>query len=77
MHGRLFGIEEGRVSGVLYGYLGVLRIFVIVFRVVSHLSLLIAYPNKATARPADSLSPLGSRLKCPSQWRGFQVEIFP
>jgi hypothetical protein len=41
MHGRLFGIDEGHVSIVLYGYLGVLRIFVIVFSIVPYLSLLI------------------------------------
>jgi hypothetical protein len=41
MHGRLFGIDEGQVSIVFYGYLGVLRIFVIVFSIVPYLSLLI------------------------------------
>jgi|GEM_PF-483409 len=41
MHGKLFGIDEGKVAVVLYGYLGVLRIFVIVFSIVPFLSLLI------------------------------------
>jgi hypothetical protein len=41
MHGRMFGIDEAQVSVVLYGYLGVLRIFVIVFSIVPYLSLLI------------------------------------
>ena len=41
MHGKLFGIDEGQVSIVLYGYLGVLRIFVIVFSIVPYISLLI------------------------------------
>ncbi len=41
MHGKLFGIDEGKVSIVLYGYLGVYRIFVIVFNIVPYLSLLI------------------------------------
>lgn len=41
MHGKLFGIDEGKVSIVLYGYLGVLRIFVIVFSLVPYVSLLI------------------------------------
>ena len=40
MHGRLFGIDEGQVSIVLYGYVGVLRIFVIVFSIVPYVSLL-------------------------------------
>ena len=41
MHGKLFGVDEGKVSIVLYGYLGVLRIFVIVFSIVPYVSLLI------------------------------------
>lgn len=41
MHGKLFGIDEGKVSIVLYGYLGVYRIFIIVFNIVPYLSLLI------------------------------------
>jgi len=41
MHGKLFGIAEDNVSIILYGYLGVLRIFVIVFSIVPYLSLLI------------------------------------
>jgi hypothetical protein len=41
MHGKLFGIDEDKVSIVLYGYLGVYRIFVIVFNIVPYLALLI------------------------------------
>ena len=41
IHGKLFGIDEGKVSIALYGYLGVYRIFIIVFNVVPYLSLLI------------------------------------
>ena len=41
MHGKLFGIDEGKVPIVLYGYLGVYRIFIIVFNLVPYLSLLI------------------------------------
>ena len=41
MHGKLFGIDEGKVSIVLYGYLGVYRIFIIVFNMVPYLALLI------------------------------------
>jgi hypothetical protein len=41
MHGKLFGVDESKVSIVLYGYLGVLRIFVIVFSIVPYVSLLI------------------------------------
>ena len=41
IHGKLFGIDEGKVPIVLYGYLGAYRIFIIVFNVVPYLSLLI------------------------------------
>jgi hypothetical protein len=41
MHGKLFGIDEGKVPIVLYGYLGTYRIFIIVFNLVPYLSLLI------------------------------------
>ena len=41
MHGKLFGIDEGKVSVVLYCYLGVYRIFILIFNIVPYLSLLI------------------------------------
>ena len=41
IHGKLFGIDEGKVPIILYSYLGVYRIFIIVFSLVPYLSLLI------------------------------------
>lgn len=41
MHGKLFGIDESKISVVLYGYLGVYRIFILVFNLVPYFSLLI------------------------------------
>lgn len=41
MHGMIFGIDEGKVPIVLYGYLGTYRIFILVFNLVPYVSLLI------------------------------------
>lgn len=41
MHGKLFGVDEDKVSIVGYGYLGVYRIFILVFNIVPYVSLLI------------------------------------
>ncbi len=41
MHGKLFGIDESKISVVLYGYLGIYRIFILVFNLVPYCSLLI------------------------------------
>lgn len=41
MHGKLFGIDESIVSVVGYGYLGVYRIFILVFNLVPYVSLLL------------------------------------
>jgi len=41
MHGIIFGIDEVKVPIVLYGYLGVYRIFILVFNLVPYVSLLI------------------------------------
>ena len=41
MHGKLFEINEEHVSIVNYGYLGLYRIFILVFNIVPFLSLLI------------------------------------
>ena len=40
-HGKLFGIDESSVSIVLYSYLGVYRVFILVFNIVPYVSLLI------------------------------------
>ena len=39
MHGKLFGIEEDKVSVVVYGYLGMFKVLVIVFNIVPYISL--------------------------------------
>jgi len=41
MHGRLFGINKDNVPIILYGYLGVYRIFILIFNLVPYFSLLI------------------------------------
>ncbi len=40
IHSKLFGIDEDKVSIILYGYLGVYKIAVIVFNIVPYVSLL-------------------------------------
>ncbi len=39
MHGRLFGLTESQVAVVSYGYLGLYKIFVIVFNIVPYVAL--------------------------------------
>jgi hypothetical protein len=41
MHGKLFGIKEDKVAIVSYGYLGMLKVLVIVFNIVPYISLLL------------------------------------
>jgi len=41
LHGRLFGIQENTVAAAAYGYLGIYRIFVIVFNIVPYISLVL------------------------------------
>jgi hypothetical protein len=41
IHGKLFGIEEDKVSIVVYGYFGVYRIAILVFNLIPYLSLLL------------------------------------
>ncbi len=41
MHGKLFGIDESKVSIIVYGYLGIYRISILVFNLVPYFSLLI------------------------------------
>ena len=41
MHAKLFGISQDTVGIIAYGYLGVFKVFVIVFNIVPYLSLLL------------------------------------
>lgn len=41
MHGKLFGIEENKVSVVVYGYFGIYKIAIIIFNIVPYISLLL------------------------------------
>ena len=39
VHGKLFGINEEKISQVQYGWLGIYKIFVLVFNVVPFIAL--------------------------------------
>jgi len=41
MHSKMFGIGEDKIPVVIYSYLGMLKIFVIIFSLVPYVSLLI------------------------------------
>ena len=41
MHSKFFGINEDKISIILYGYLGIYKIFLIIFNIVPYLSLMI------------------------------------
>lgn len=41
IHGKLFGLEEDKVSLVVYGYFGVYKIAILVFNLVPYISLLL------------------------------------
>jgi hypothetical protein len=41
MHGKMFGINEDKISVILYSYLGVYKIFVITFNIVPYIALAI------------------------------------
>ncbi len=41
MHGKLFGISENAVKVAIYGYLGVLKIGVLIFCIIPYVALVI------------------------------------
>jgi len=41
VHGKLFGIDKDKVAMASYGYLGIYKVFIIVFNVVPYVSLLL------------------------------------
>ena len=45
-HGKLFGIKEEKVSIVSYGYLGIYKVLILVFNIVSFLIVMALYYKK-------------------------------